>query len=87
MTVFEKFKSNSIDELVEWLNEYGVQDYAPWDNWFNDNYCSKCESIFDPKYNQMCAWCESHEKCKYFLEMNNIPDPKQVIKMWLESEA
>ena len=90
MTVFESIKSKNIDELSEWLDKYGAMDCSPWTKWFDENYCSKCEaeeiyvSAIDAKHE--CAWCELHGKCKYFQEMNDIPDNKQVIKMWLETE-
>jgi hypothetical protein len=30
------------------------------------------------------AWCEFHEKCKFFPNLEEIPDDKEIIKMWLE---
>jgi hypothetical protein len=91
MTIFENIKSKNIDELAEWLNKYGLQDYSPWDNWFDNNYCNNCESIIqqDTKHclTFECAWCELNgNKCKYFPDMNGIPWGKQIIKLWLESE-
>lgn len=45
MTNLEMFKAMSIEELAKWLDEYGHFDDSPWSNWFNENYCSKCEPI------------------------------------------
>ena len=90
MKAYDKFKSMSIDELADWLDKYGMFDCSPWLKWFDDNYCSKCESetAFVLHFNKEleCSWCELHGKCKYFKEMEDIPDNKQTIKMWLESD-
>ena len=45
MTNFEHLKSMSIEELAEWLDEYGQFDNSPWSTWFSETYCDKCESI------------------------------------------
>lgn len=91
MTVFESIKSKNIEELAEWLDEYGMYDGSPWMNWFDDNYCNKCEAevIYIPEFKRECdcAWCELHHKCKHFLDMNDIPNNKQIIKMWLELDS
>ena len=80
MTVFKNFK---------WLDKYGDFDSAPWMRWFDKNYCDKCEAVVIQSLNGCngYAWCELHNKCKFFQDMNDIPDSKQTIKMWLESEA
>lgn len=85
MTVYENFKSMGIDELADWLDEYGMLDGSPWINWFDDNYCSKCKGI-SVSDTMECGWCELNNKCKYFQDMDDIPDSKQMIKMWLKSE-
>lgn len=90
MTNFKSIKSKNIDELAEWLDKHGEHDGSAWSKWFDENYCRKCESEY--VYVEMfkkklpCAWCEIHGKCKYFQDMSNIPDTKQIIKMWLETE-
>lgn len=88
MKVFDSFKSKNIDELAEWLDKYGMMDFSPWTNWWDKNYCSKCEpeTTYINEVKHECAWCEIHSKCKFFKEMDEIPYNKQVIKMWLESE-
>ena len=85
MTVFELFKSKSIDELVDWLDENCTPDFSPWMNWWDDNCCKKCDGVFQDGLEY--GWCELHGKCKFFQDMNDIPDNKQMIKMWLESEC
>ena len=91
MTVFDGIKSKNIDELTEWINENLVFDRAPFWKWWDNNYCSKCVSElgYMPHLNKECefAWCELNGKCKFFMELNDIPDEKQIVKMWLESEA
>ena len=41
-----------------------------------------------PELDRECefAWCELNGKCKFFKDMDDIPDVKQIIKMWLESD-
>lgn len=95
MNNFEKLQSMSIDELVEWIDVNIYSDGAIWWEWFDENYCDKCESeiiyIDDyfrgPNTEHKCAYCEVHNKCRFFSEMDDIPDNKEVIKMWLEAEV
>lgn len=91
MTNFEKFKSMAVDELADWLDKYGQSDDAPWATWFNETYCNKCEPIkCKPSYLSSydrpidCAYCELEHKCKYFPELEDIPDNKTIIEMWLD---
>lgn len=88
MTVYEYFKSKSIDELAEWLDEHVIDD-SPWISWWDNKYCKKCDSIYCEDGdcgNGEYGWCELNGKCKFFQDMDNIPDNKQIIKMWLERE-
>lgn len=92
MTKFEEIKSKNIDEFAEWLDKHGVYDYSLWGNWFDENYCSKCEPILvskggtDYHFDIQCAWCELNGKCQFFKELDGTPDNKYVIKLWLETE-
>lgn len=84
MTVFEFIKSKSIDELAKYLDEYGYHDNAPWMQWFNENYCSKCDGIL---YNGLeYAYCELNDDCIYLPDMIFAPYIEDIIKLWLESE-
>lgn len=91
MTVFENIRSKNIEELVDWLDRNGAYDCAPWEYWFDKNYCRKCESTtgyFPELYGEHeCAWCEMYHKCRYFQDMNRVPNRKQIIRLWLESES
>lgn len=92
MTVYENLCSKNIDELAEWLDKYGMFDGSPWLKYWDENYCQKCESVdvYVPELDRelKCAWCEVHnDKCKFFQDMEETPDNKQIIKMWLESKC
>lgn len=85
MTVFENIHSKNIDELVEWLDENGAYNYTPWERWFRKTYCKKCGTFSANEYE--FSWCELHNKCKYFQDINKMPNRKQMIRLWLESEV
>lgn len=91
MTQFENIKSKNIDELAEWLDKHGAYDYSSWSKWWDKNYCLKCdlETVYIDglKGEHECAWCELNNKCKFFQDLDDIPDNKYIIKIWLESEA
>ena len=96
MTNFEKLKSLEIDQLVEWLDENGHHD-AIWWKWFEETYCKKCpmETVMVPHhvgeetYYTRCAstYCAEHDNCCFFPELKDVPDSKETIKIWLESET
>lgn len=88
MTVFDNIKSKNIDELAKWIDEHFDFDYAPYVMWFDEHYCTKCiAELYTEDNANKCAWCELNGKCKFFKELDNIPDNKDIIKMWLESES
>lgn len=90
MTVFESIHSKNIDELVEWLDKNGAYNQSPWERWFNANYCRKCKPVVTQlpylKGEHVCNWCEANNGCVYFQDMKKIPNRRQVIRLWLESE-
>lgn len=100
MTNFAYLQSMSVDELAEWLDKHGLFDDSPWNNWFNDTYCSKCDPItckikstsigVTPLYPEQeidCSYCELEKKCKFFKHMKDIPTNTDIIAMWLKQEA
>lgn len=91
MNNFEKLQSLSIDLFAEWLDKNGMWDNSPWSTWWNDNFCAKCEYVtaYVPDWDRECdfAWCELEHKCRYFADHEEVPDCKEIIKMWLESKA
>lgn len=91
MTQFDNIKSKNIDEFAEWLDEKCLSDSAPWYEWFDENYCKKCETICQQTYFHGVseyAWCElNNDRCRFFQDMNEIPYGKDLVKMWLETEV
>lgn len=91
MTNKEKLQSLSLDDLTDWLNIHGEQDCSPWIQWFDSNYCAKCEpeTTVLPNYHREaeCAFCENHNYCRFLGESVDIMDGRTVIKMWLEEQA
>ena len=90
-TQIEKIKSMDINELSEWLDKYGQFDGSPWMDWWDERYCKNCESVvgefLDSNREHKFAWCELHDKCRFFEEFDEVPDNKEIIRSWLESEA
>lgn len=96
MTVFEDIHSKNIDELVEWLDKNGAYSGNPWTHWFNENHCKQCKSVkasfvsdqyggyWDGEHE--FSWCELYGNCKYFQDIKKIPNRKEIIRLWLESE-
>ena len=93
MKVIDKIKIiiDDIDKLVDVLDEYVDFDDAPWMKWYDENYCNNCiaEIEYSPVANKKLeyAYCELHDKCRYFKDMKEIPSVKEMIRMWLESEV
>lgn len=92
MTVFENIKAMDIDEFAEWYEENCMHDDDPSIKWWDDTYCKNCEPIigyvkghYDRKM-EFCQ-CEIYGNCRFFQDMDDIPDCKQMIKLWLESES
>lgn len=85
MTVFENIKSMNIDEFTEWYAKNCIHDNDPAIKWWDKTYCNNCDGIYQDKNEY--AYCELHGKCRYFQNMDEIPDIKQSIKLWLESES
>lgn len=90
MTVFEKIKSMNVDEFVEWYDKYCTHDDDLCINWWNNNYCGKCKPEIgryeDSDRDIEFCWCELYSKCKYFQDLNEVPDTLHMTRLWLESE-
>ena len=91
MNIFDNMKNMSIDEMVEWLDKNWTTDYAPWIMWWDEYFCQKCKPVIytspDWDVDMEYSYCEVNGNCRYFKNLNKIPDNKQIIKMWLESEC
>lgn len=100
MTNYENFILMSIEQLAQWINTNGQFDGSPWMKWFDENYCSKCESVTIKKADAKdvlgfelmfcnettCSYCEVHKKCKFFPEFNEAPNLVEIIEMWLKEK-
>lgn len=101
MTNFEKFKNMTIDELAKFIDDNGMYDDTPWMDWWDSNYCNKCESVIlnfedaqeilglSPLFadhETECAYCEVYNKCKYFAHLEEEPSMHDIIKLWLEAK-
>ena len=90
MNNYEKFKKMNIDELAEWFDSFVMFDNNPYLDWFDGKYCNNCEveivHTVDDGREMQCSWCELNGKCKFFQDLDDIPDNKQMAKLWLESE-
>lgn len=91
MNNFEKLQSMSTEEFSAWLNQNGMWDNSPWSIWLDQKYCQNCEEVIckspDDSRNYICSYCEIYDKCRFFPEHEDVPDGKEIIKMWLESEV
>ena len=106
MTNLQKIKDMSLDELADWLDDNVYVEDAPWMKWWDEQYCSKCESVechFMAAQEKLgittllgdtieCAYCELADengvrKCRFFQDLDHVPDHLEIIKMWLEEEA
>lgn len=86
----DKIKSKSINDFAKWLDKYCSFEDSPWVKWWNDKYCNKCPSeigkIEGSDREIEFSWCELHNKCRFFPDMNENVSSEQILKMWLESE-
>ena len=91
MTNFEKLKSMNEEEISEFLDSLANIDDNPWIVWFNKRYCENCEAIRsygrNPNIYYDSTYCEVNGNCRYFQDKDDIPDNKEMIELWLESEG
>lgn len=91
MNNFERLQSMSIEELAKWLDKYVSYDDSPWCTWFDQKYCKNCDDIVckspDDSRKYICAYCEIYGNCRFFPDFSEVPDGKETVKLWLESEA
>lgn len=91
LTNYESIRQKSIHEMEEWLHKYGEYEGTPWQKWWKENHCDKCETVTETcvdsgKEYDFC-YCDLERKCRFYPEMEEEPSLKQVIRMWLEAEA
>ena len=98
MTNFDRLKAMSLEELTEFLNVNGMYDNSPWMDWWDKHYCYCCKPVIIPHLEAKetlgidsfddcveAAYCEVYDKCKYFLDLEELPTSKDIIKLWLEA--
>lgn len=98
MNQYDYITSLNKEQLIDWLDTYADSDISPWRRWFDENYCSKCEPIkcsyaeceklnIKPFYksNLICSYCEWEKKCKYFPDLEEVPNSRKMIELWLET--
>lgn len=97
MNNLKKLQTMNIDQLAEFLDANGHHD-AIWWWWFEEKFCEKCETTMTTKpyidndgkpWHHACitAYCEENGRCRFFKELDGLPDGKETIRIWLESEA
>ena len=91
MNNFKYLQTMSRQKLAEWLDENGQFDNSPWMLWFDRTYCKNCPAVIciyeDSNREFPAAWCEVNGgKCKFFPEMDRVPDSLETIKLWLETD-
>ena len=93
MTIFEKIKSMSEEEMADWLASQFDYDsiVAPWDDFFYKEYCSKCEHIQKETsigHLYTVNYCEENKCCRFFPnEGLGVPDIRTTVKIWLKSDG
>lgn len=89
MTNYERITHMRVDEMAKWIDEHGMFDNSPWMSWFDQKYCKNCPDIIckyvDDSREFPCSYCEVYNTCKFFQNLDDVPDNKMIIKMWLES--
>ena len=89
MTQFENFKSMTLEELADWLDQYGIFEGSPWMQWWAETFCDNCEPIEGtyPDSNRTIefSWCELEHKCRFFQNMDDAPNNKDIIRLWLKT--
>lgn len=100
MTNFEKITVEmDMDDLTDFLNSIDCIENAPWNKWFNENYCNseKCPTITckydDTDRTCKCSYCELMKKkngegeCCFFTDKDILGSSRDVVKLWLKNEA
>ena len=91
MTVFKQIKNMTLDELAVWIRDNWLHDGDLVIDWWDKNYCQKCEpeKITFPNidHEYECCYCEKYDKCRYFTELDKMPDDLMRVKLWLQSHV
>lgn len=89
MTNFEYIKAMDIDTIANWIDEQAMSADEPWYGWFDAVYCDNCEPekchvTWDDNLHDI-TYCEMNNECRFFKGRKPLM-PKEIIRLWLESE-
>lgn len=76
----------TFEEVVNLIETHFIDNERPWDDWFNNYYCSDCPSIvkkespFGREIDVPYSYCELHNECRYF---GHMVDEKELVEQWL----
>ena len=80
----------NIDEFAEWFDKNCSHDGDPCITWWDNTYCKNCHGVighYDDSDREIeFAWCELYGKCRFFQDIDHVPNTLDITKMWLESE-
>ena len=90
----EWLDKNGMFDNSPWLNSFN-EKYCEKCESIECSYADAEEKLgLTPFYNETfeCAYCELADengikRCRFFPELDDVPDNETVIKMWLEEEA
>ena len=90
MTNREWLQSADLDTLVNFLHSIDSFEDSPYIESWDNKYCSQCESIICTYANSdrkiPCSFCELEGYCKFFPDLDHIPDYADMIRLWLAEE-
>ena len=90
----EWLDKNGMIDNSPWLNSFN-EKYCEKCESIECSYVDAKEKLgLTPFYDETfeCAYCELADetgvkRCRFFTELDDVPDNKEMIKMWLEEEA
>lgn len=87
-TNYEVFTSD-IDKLAQLLEDNSQSGYPAWMEWFDENYCSACDTIEIMDNGRVIkdnpCYIYGH-KCPYHPNLDHPPVDQDIIKIWLMSD-
>lgn len=84
---FKMLKSLSLVETIKFLNKVSMDNWTPWVEWFDAEYCSACteEKLYLTETGEevVLKICEGEDFCPI---LNGELDNKNVLRKWLLSD-
>lgn len=78
----------TFEEVVNLIEIYLAGNNCPWDDWFNEEYCTDCPAIVEKEehcgreIDATYSYCELYNECRYF---DHIMSDKEMIELWLKN--